>query len=392
MIQNKLTASTKIKIMLIVSISVCMCFVMLFGIFDNGVFANDQLQQKTDELNKIENELKRLDKKRSEKKYENNKILRKIRDIENDMRSIDKDIEALDAEIALTDMKIYDAEGSLKLAEENILMKKELLNKRLRVMYKSGDIGYMEVLLGANDFQDLMSRMDMLQKIYRHDVDLIEYMNGEKLKVIEKKKQLEAYRNERQAQKESWESKMAMLDANINKLNEVKKGLAQDISALKIKEDELEEDAKKLTALLQSMKVKKKYVGGSMIWPAPGHTKITSPFGYRIHPITKVKKLHTGTDIGIRTGGTIVAAQSGRVIKADWFGGYGKCVMIDHGGGIVTLYAHNSKLLVKSGQEVKAGDKIAESGSTGNSTGPHLHFEVRVNGKPTNPVGKYINP
>ncbi len=355
-------------------------------------FANDQLQQKSDELSKIQSEIKKLDKQRSEKKYEKNKVLQQIRDIENNMRAIDKDIAVLDEEIAVTDMKIYDAEGSLKLAEENILMKKELLNKRLRVMYKSGDTGYMEVVLGASDFQDLMTRVDMLQKIYKHDVDLIDYMNKEKQKVIEKKHELEKYREERTVQKSKWLNKMETLDKHINELNEVKKSLVNDISAIKIKEDELEKDANKLTELLRKMKLKKNYVGGSMIWPAPGHTRITSDFGYRIHPISKVKKLHTGTDIGIKTGGTVVAAQSGTVIMSDWYGGYGKCVMIDHGGGIVTLYAHNSKLMVKKGQRVKAGDKISESGSTGNSTGPHLHFEVRVNGKPVNPIGKYINP
>jgi len=127
-----------------------------------------------------------------------------------------------------------------------------------------------------------------------------------------------------------------------------------------------------------------------MTWPAPGYTRVTSPFGYRIHPILKTKKLHTGIDVGIALGKDIVAAQSGTVIYSDWLGGYGKVIMIDHGGGIVTLYAHNSKLVVSEGDKVKRGQVVSKCGSTGMSTGPHLHFEVRENGKYVDPI-KYVS-
>ena len=123
-----------------------------------------------------------------------------------------------------------------------------------------------------------------------------------------------------------------------------------------------------------------------MTWPAPGIYRITSPFGYRIHPILNTKKLHTGIDIGVPQGTKIVAAQSGTIIYSDWYGGYGMVIMIDHGGGIVTLYGHNSKLIAKVGQKVDKGDAVSLSGTTGLSTGPHLHFEVRVNGQYVDPL------
>ena len=123
-----------------------------------------------------------------------------------------------------------------------------------------------------------------------------------------------------------------------------------------------------------------------MEWPVSGHTRISSPFGYRIHPIFKVKKLHTGIDIPAPTGTSIGAAAAGTVVYCDWLGGYGKAIMVDHGGGILTLYGHNSALVVSEGDTVSRGQTIAKAGSTGNSTGPHLHFEVRKNGSYVDPM------
>ena len=120
-----------------------------------------------------------------------------------------------------------------------------------------------------------------------------------------------------------------------------------------------------------------------MIWPVSG--EITSPFGWRTHPIFGSSRFHSGLDIGADYGVPIVAAQSGVVIEAGWIGGYGNTVMIDHGGGIVTLYGHNQSLAVDVGQSVAQGQVISYCGSTGNSTGPHCHFEVRLNGEPVSP-------
>ena len=166
-------------------------------------------------------------------------------------------------------------------------------------------------------------------------------------------------------------------------LNERKKTLEE-------KEDELLAQAKELEQTLLSMiDVNSEYVGGVFIWPCPSSHYITSYAGYRIHPVYKVWKYHSGMDIAASGGADILAMGSGKVILAQsepWYGGYGQCVMIDHGGGIVSLYAHCSKILVSKGQNVVQGQVIAKVGTTGTSTGNHLHVEVRENGEIKDPL------
>ena len=131
------------------------------------------------------------------------------------------------------------------------------------------------------------------------------------------------------------------------------------------------------------------YSGGALSWPAPSTTYVTSPYGWRFHPIQKRNKLHTGIDIGAGYGASVIAAEGGTVLRAGWNGGYGQYIVIDHGNGLSTLYAHNSTLLVSAGQVVTRGQKIALVGSTGNSTGPHLHFEVLLYGQTQDPMSYF---
>lgn len=361
-------------------------FLLILLLLTSISYGNAQINQKENELDRVNSQIKALDTQINTKEKESNALLYKIKVMQNEIRDIESSIATLDGQINEREVSIAAKETMIEEATANIAQKGDLLNARLRVMYKNGKAGYLEVVLGATDFKDLLTRIDMVQKVYMHDRNLIEYMTEQKEIVVVEKTKLQDERVELVGLRASKKEQSEVLGIKMSAVNKEQKVVATDLKALEKREDSLAADAKKLTDIIKNMKLAEKYVGGEMMWPAQGYYRISSPFGYRIHPILKVKKLHTGIDIAIPYGKPINAAQSGTVVYAGWMGGYGKVAMIDHGGGIVTLYAHNSKLVVKKGQTVEKGQKISECGSTGQSTGAHLHFEVRKDGDYVDPL------
>lgn len=349
-----------------------------------------ELKKIQQEQKKIKDQLNQVNKNKKLNESKQKNIVKTISSIETQVDTLENQIDSLGKDIAKTEIDIGTKGVELKIAENNIVNKKDTLNARLRVMYKTGSIGYIEVLLGSNDFGDLMTRIDTVRKIFLHDTSMIKFLI-EQRDIIEKtKKELEVYKNVLKQKADEKEAAQANLNVKMSELGAAKKQLAADHKALEAQEDALEAEANKITKILSSMKVTQKYVGGVMSWPVPSSSRITSSFGYRIHPILKTKKLHTGIDIGVASNNNVIAAQAGTVIHSGWLGGYGKAMIIDHGGGIATLYAHNNTLLVGVGGKVTRGQSIAKSGSTGLSTGPHVHFEVRVNGQYVDPM-KYVS-
>lgn len=341
---------------------------------------NDQkkLDSTYDEIEKIKNDL-------SKNKKDTQAVAKAIEKLDLEVDKANSEIEEVENQLKKLGKKIDVTKEELKKAEENIKNKNSTLNSRLRVMYKNGTVGYLEVLLSSNDLSDFLSRLDMVKCIVNHDVDLLKYMKEQRATIEQKKKDLEAQHNSVQVAKKNLENKKNNLIVASRAKEDLMRNLKTDKTQMEKQYDELNELAKNLEEKILREQSLEKYIGGDLIWPSPGITRITSPFGYRIHPIFKTKKFHTGIDVGVPSGTTILAANFGKVMHAGWLGGYGKAVLIDHGGGIATLYAHNSKVLVKKGDKVSRGQAISKSGSTGYSTGPHLHFEVRKN-------GKYINP
>lgn len=360
---------------------------MIFLIATISWAANsDEIKIQERELEKLEQRLGEVNNDIVRKEDQNQQLLNEIQSIENQIRSLDGEIENIENRIVQTKADISETENELVIAEESLQNNQELLNQRLKIMYKSREIGYLEVLLGSEDFKDLMTRIDMVQKIFQHDTELIEEVKSDIKKIEDAKAKLEEQKSSLEASKVELEEKKSRLVSVNNDLVRKQNELKNNIATLEALEDKLLEDAEEVKRIIENLKLKEKYVGGVMTWPTPGNYKITSYFGNRIHPIYHTKKMHTGIDISVPWGDNIVAAQKGTVIYANWLGGYGKAVMIDHGGGYVTLYGHNSSLNVKVGQEVDKGQVVAKCGTTGVSTGPHLHFEVMINGEHTDPM------
>ena len=307
---------------------------------------------------------------------EKDKVKSDLAQVARDIKSMQATVNTLNANIKATANEIAYTEKQIEKKKKDLQKREKGLNERLRVMYKNGSVGFLDVLLGSNSISEFLSNMEMIRKIYENDVEVMKTLEKEHEELEEIRKDLKAKRVRLAEQKEEASAQEVQLNAKKKTLEE--------------KEDELLAQAKELeTKLKQMVDASSPYVGGVFIWPVPSSHYITSYAGYRIHPVYKVWKYHSGMDIAAAGGADILAMGDGKVILSQaqpWYGGYGQCVMVDHGGGVVSLYAHCSKLLVSVGQTVKQGQVIAKVGTTGTSTGNHLHVEVRENGTIVDPL------
>ncbi len=256
-------------------------------------------------------------------------------------------------------------------------------------MYKNGAVGYLEVLFNADDVVDFMTRADMVQRVVNSDVEILETLEEQQTELNIAKLELKSEQNNYYMALEDVQSKKNDVEIASRAKATYMSNLDDNIEELKAEEQKLIDASNDIENKIKQKQLEMKYAGGEMAWPAPGNYRITSPYGMRPHPLYGYWSMHTGVDVGVPMRSNIVAPNSGVITYAGWYGAYGNIVLIDHGGGISTLMAHNTSVLVSEGQSVTKGELVSYSGTTGMSTGPHLHFEVRVNGSHTNPLDYY---
>jgi murein DD-endopeptidase MepM/ murein hydrolase activator NlpD len=346
------------------------------------------------EAGTVEQQKNNLTIKKEDTQKELNQLLADIDKVVVEKNKTEAQLKAKEEELIETGVQLDEAVARVEKRDE-------LLQSRMRLMYTNGFVSYMDVLLSANSFSDFLDRFDALQTILNSDKDILEAHKKDKALVEEKKAQVEMQLAEvqdlfhelelKQADLVKKEAEKEVLIASYNKnLDEMSDTLEQLVVISEEQEKLLLELAAKVSKLNSEKKrIQNPYSGGKLGMPITGNYRITSNFGTRVHPITGQKHTHTGIDFAAPSGTAIYAAEAGVVIVSQAWSGYGNAIVIDHGNGLWTLYAHirNGGLLVNVGDSVKKGSKIAEVGSTGNSTGPHLHFEVRKNEVAVNPGG-----
>lgn len=359
----------------------------LILIFNYAFSFADNIEDLRRKKQEAEEQAKSAEKRIEELKSKTQDVKLQIEELDKQMDIAANELEKVEKELETINKEIEKTTEELEKAEKNIEEKQDVFNERLRVMYKKGSVGFLEVLLASADIGDFLARQNMIQAIVDHDTQLIRYMKEQKDIVEQKSVELKAQRASLEATKTAWENRNNELLQASRAKQLLMEDYEKDIKEAERLYDEHIQEAKKYESkIAQMQRVNGPYSGGKMGWPVPGHSSISSYFGYRIHPIYKVKKLHTGLDIPAPLGTNVVAAADGEVIYSGTLGTYGKAVIIDHGGGIVTLYGHNSYLVVSEGDKVSRGDVIAKVGNTGVSTGPHCHFEVRENGVYVDPI------
>ena len=260
-------------------------------------------------------------------------------------------------------------------------------------MYEMGSTSYLDLLLNSKGISNFLSNYYYISEIARTDSELLNIVSEQKKNIENMMTNLENYELELSESKSDLEKASIAISNMVIIKNQRVEALSEEEARVQREIEEYQEQIQKIESeirLLSLSSDNENYVGGVMAWPVPGYTRISSPFGMRTHPITGVYKLHTGTDISAPMGATFVAANDGIVTKAGFNTAYGNMVILDHGGGITTLYAHGSEILVQEGQIVKQGEQVLKVGSTGYSTGPHAHFEIRINGQYVNPID-YLN-
>jgi murein DD-endopeptidase MepM/ murein hydrolase activator NlpD len=373
-----------------------------------ALLAPSQIAQTTpqtdDALKTLQEQQKAVEKQRSQIQQERDRVQKQQQAAKTRIGALRQNLQVTDVQIKDNQYRLQAAKKRLKelqadlaIAERTYQKRQSAAVARLRFLQRQeGGQGW-AVLLQSQNLNDFLDRRYRLRKVYQSDRNALAQLTAESRDLVAQKQQVEQQKNQIALLAQQLLAQQFELQAQAQSEQELVERLRSDQSALEAAEAQLAQDSEDLTQLILQRVAEQRakeaaagrgsvVVRGTGLMSLPSDGPITSGFGWRMHPILGYERFHSGTDFGADYGSTIRAANTGTVIYAGWYGGYGNAVIIDHGNGITTLYGHSSELYVAEGQVVQRGQAIAAVGSTGLSTGPHLHFEVRKDGEPVDPM------
>lgn len=319
-------------------------------------------------------------------------LMFEIQDLSDKIYKYEIEVAVLNNEIAELNKKIEEAQEQYDEVQKVYNRRKKALINRVVAQYEEGEVAYLDFLLSSKGIVEFISSYYLIGEIMEYDNELLRMCDEQKKQISQIKQELDSYKEELKSKKDEQEkSAIVLANTRVVKNNQMN-NLTDQERELQNQIDEYQEATQKIEVellMILTANLNSDYVGGALAWPVPGYTTLTSNYGMRTHPIFGIYKMHTGVDIAAPIGAYLVSANDGVVVKSVYSPSYGNLVVVDHGGGLSTLYAHGQERLVDVGDTVQRGQPVMIVGSTGISTGPHAHFEVRINGYWTNPL-EYI--
>lgn len=342
-------------------------------------------------------------------RHEMSQIMAQMQELDRKMMDAATALEGIELSLFDTEIRIADTEETIETTRVEYALQLEVFRTRVRAIHEDGSVGFLNVLFQAESITDFLARWEYLRVIAEFDRDLLERLEQTKTYYASHREDLARWvilMEELQfqyiltlddlefiyAERKEWFNSLAEneeLLAELLAIAEHEQSMVE--SAFNVINAQLQREENELARQRAQQQHNERLArlnnfDGQFQWPIPTHFRISSGFGMRFHPILRTNRIHQGIDVPAPTGTRLIAAAAGYVRFAGWSGGYGNTVIIDHGNGYSTLYAHNSRNRVTTGQFVQRGDHIADVGSTGMSTGPHLHFEVRINNSAVDPM------
>ena len=358
----------------------------------------------TNQLDSIQQQMNQQNAAKADAETVIGSVSEQLRQIEEQLRQATAELSTIKEQRVAVENDITLNERQLAEAQKRLEGREAVFYKRVRDIYINGRLSYIDVVIGSKDFSDFANRLEVLKRIIDSDITLIGEIKKERAQIEEHKQKLESDRAKLVELEKAALAKQAEIEQKKAERNVVLQKAQNDRATAMQAIEELNASSAQVSAMLKERQAARAAAAaaaqssggqgasdnwvqgtGQLGWPVSG--EITSPYGYRVHPIYGTTIYHSGIDIGVDEGTPVHAADGGVVVWSGWMGGYGYAVVIDHGNGLSTLYGHNSELAVEEGQSVAKGQVISYAGSTGNSTGPHVHFEVRANGDPVDPMG-----